>query len=203
MARHAMIIGPVRFSFLALAKPKAVSQGGAEKYQVCILIPKTDKATIRKINELVNEAIADGASVFKKTLDPNKLPRNFEHPLHDGDEERESDDFANHYYMNCYANRKPGIVDKNRDEILDITEEIYSGCWGRVDVNLYAYNVSSPGIAVGLNNVQKIKDGPRLDGVIGADKAFDDGFEPDDDEDDFKPERGSSSRSSGSASKFF
>jgi len=56
------------------------------------------------------------------------------------------------------------VVDKNLNAILD-PDEVYSGCYGRVNVNFYPYDWNGTrGIAAGLNHVQKLADGERLGG---------------------------------------
>lgn len=51
--------------------------------------------------------------------------------------------------------------------------EVYSGCYARVSINFYAYNVSgNKGIACGLNNVQKLSDGDYLGGRSRAEDDF-------------------------------
>jgi hypothetical protein len=107
-------------------------------------------------------------------------------PLRDGDEERadEAPEYKGMYFFNCKSDRKPGIVDKDCNEILD-PDEVYSGCWGRVSVNFYPYSVNgNKGVAVGLNNVQKLKDDQRLGGAAAsAEDDFNDDFEFSEDDD--------------------
>ena len=77
----------------------------------------------------------------------------------------------------------PQIVDKNVEPILD-RSEVYSGVYARVSLSFYAFNVNgNKGIACGLGNIQKIKDGEPLGGRTNAADEFE-SFE-DDDEDDF------------------
>ena len=64
------------------------------------------------------------------------------------------------------ANSKtaPQIVDKAVKPILD-RDEVYSGCYGRVSLSFYAFNSNgNKGVACGLGNIQKIKDGDSLGG---------------------------------------
>ena len=81
-------------------------------------------------------------------------------------------------FMNASSGNKPGIVDKDRNEIMS-NEDFYSGCYGRASVNFYAYNVNSKGIACGLNNLQKLADGDLLGSRTSAasDFAEDDDFD--------------------------
>ena len=81
--------------------------------------------------------------------------------------------------MNANSTTAPGIVDADRQPILD-RSEVYSGCYGRVSITFYAFNSNgNKGIACGLNNLQKIRDGEPLDGHTRAEDDFAD------DDDDF------------------
>ena len=65
-----------------------------------------------------------------------------------------------------------GIVDADRNTIID-RSEVYSGVYGRASINLYAFNSKgNKGIACGLNNLQKIKDGEPLGGKSRAEDDF-------------------------------
>ena len=49
----------------------------------------------------------------------------------------------------------------------------YSGVYGRASINLYAFNSNgNKGIACGLNNLQKIRDGEPLGGKSRAEDDF-------------------------------
>lgn len=68
----------------------------------------------------------------------------------------------------------PDIVDADRQPILDHSK-VYSGVYGRASINFYAFNFNgNKGIACGLNNLQKIKDGEPLGGKSRAEDDFDD-----------------------------
>ncbi|KRN88737.1 DUF2815 family protein [Ligilactobacillus ceti] len=157
---------------------EAVSiNGGKEKYSVSVLIPKDDKKTLDAIEKAVDAAIEVGIAKFggKK---PNKVAIKL--PLRDGDIERDDEAYKGHYFLNANSVTPPQIVDKNVDPILD-KSEVYSGCYARVSLNFYAFNSNgNKGVACGLGNIQKIKDGEMLG---GRSNAFDDftSFEGDDD----------------------
>jgi hypothetical protein len=89
------------------------------------------------------------------------------------------------YFLNATSTQKPGIVDKDLNEILD-PDEVYSGCWGRASINFYAFNTNgNKGVGVGLNNIQKLKDDTRLGAArASAEDDFGDGFEDDEDDED-------------------
>lgn len=170
-----VVTGLVRFSFLQIWEPKSMNDDptAKKKYSMSILVPKGDAATLAKIKKAINEAVLLG--VGKKW--GGKKPATLKMPVRDGDKERPGDEvYAGHYFINATANMQPGIIDKDKNEIL-IKSDVYSGCYGRVDINFYPFNEKgNKGIACGLNNVQKIKDGKALGGARNAMDAFDDDF---------------------------
>lgn len=173
-----VVTGKVRFSYVNVFEPTAMNEGDTLKYNVCILIPKNDTKTLEKIDKAIKAAIELGKS--KLANSQGKIPSNIKLPLRDGDEERSDDTaFEGMYFLNANSSRKPNVVDKDLNPILD-KDEFYSGCYGRASINFYAFNVSSKGIACGLNNLQKLSDGERLAGGssaeddFGGDNAYDD-----------------------------
>jgi len=171
-----VITGKVRFSYAHVWKPASMEEGSVPKYSVSILIPKTDIATIARIKKAIEVAAEQGVSKIGKD---GKVPKNYKQPLRDGDEEKEDDEtYAGHYFLSATSTKKPGIVDADRQPLMN-EDEFYSGCYGRASLNMYAFNVpGNKGIAAGLNNLQKLEDGERLGG--GATSAEDD-FADDDD----------------------
>ena len=157
-----------RFSYFNGWEPVSIN-GSKPKYSISVLIPKTDTATINKINEAIDIAIEEGIARFggKK---PNKATLKL--PLRDGDLERDNDAYKGHYFINANSINAPQIVDANLDPILD-RNEVYSGCYGRVSLNFYAFNSNgNKGIACGLGNVQKLRDGEPLGGRSSAKDDF-------------------------------
>lgn len=173
-----VITGKVRLSYAHLFKPVALSEDQDPKYSVCLLIPKSDKATLKKINAAIEAAKQAGASLWG-----GKVPNNLKTPLRDGDDERpDQPEYENCYFINASSKTAPGVVDKDVQPILSSTE-IYSGCYARASVNFYPFSkAGNKGIACGLNNVQKIADGDYLGGRSRAEDDFD-AIEDDDDED--------------------
>ncbi len=170
-----VVTGEVRFSYANVFEPKSIN-GSAEKYSVSILIDKTDTRTIKAIEKAVELAKQEGISKFG-----GKIPSNLKLPLRDGDEDRpEDENYAGKMFVNANSNTKPGIIDKNGMEIIDTTE-FYSGCYGKASINFYAYNTNgNKGIACGLNNLMKTKDGEALAGRAKAIDDFADDIEDDD-----------------------
>lgn len=175
-----VITGVVRFSYLNVFTPKAIEVGQDEKYSVSLLIPKNDTATLSKINAVI-ETLKEQA----KQKYNGKLPAKFKLPLNDGDVDRDDEAYEGHYFVNANAKTQPGLVDKNLQPIID-PEELYSGCYGRASITFYLFDKNgNRGIACGLNNLQKIKDGDYLGGRVKAEIDFADDFDTTDDEDLF------------------
>ena len=157
-----------RLSYAHLFEPVSIN-GGAEKYSVSVLIPKDDKATIEKIEKAVDAAIEEGIAKFggKK---PNKGAIKL--PLRDGDIERDDEAYKGHYFVNANSLTAPKVVDTQLNPILD-KSKVYSGCYGRVSLSFYAFNSNgNKGVACGLNNVQKVRDGEPLGGRTTAADDF-------------------------------
>ena len=164
-----------RLSYFHGWEPTSIN-GGPERYSVSVLIPKDDKETVKAINDAIDAAIEEGIAKFggKK---PNKTTIKL--PLRDGDTEREDEAYAGHWFINANSKTAPQIVDKAVKPILD-RDEVYSGCYARVSLNFYAFNSNgNKGIACGLGNIQKIRDGESLGGRSSATDDF--SIEEDDD----------------------
>lgn len=164
MSTTKVVTGKVRFSYCHVFEPSAISEGADKKYSVSLIIPKKDTATVEKLKAAIKMAFEEGKAKFG-----GKLPSTWKNPLRDGDEERPDDEsYAKAYFINANSKRRPGIVDENRNEIID-AEEFYSGCFGRASINFYAFNFNgTKGVAAGLQNLQKLADGDRLGGGVSS-----------------------------------
>ena len=168
-----VVTGPdTRFSYVNAWEPKSIN-GGSPKYSVSLIIPKSDTKTIEKIKAAIEAAYHEGESKLKGT--GRSLPplSTLKTPLRDGDLERTDDQvYANAYFINANNSSAPGIVDVDRQPIIE-RSEIYSGVYGRASVNFYAFNTNgNKGIACSLNNLQKIRDGEPLGGKSNAEDDF-------------------------------
>lgn len=167
-----VITGKVRFCYVNVFEPTAMVEGDTPKYNVCILIPKSDTKTIDKIKAAVEAAKQAGKA--KLANKNGQLPADaaLKLPLRDGDLERPDDPaYEGMYFVNANSNRKPSIVDKDLNPIMS-QDEFYSGCWGRASINFYAFAVQAKGIAAGLNNLQKLEDDEPLTGGSTASEDF-------------------------------
>ena len=155
---------PCRLSYAYVWSPRIEEDGSQGKYSASLLIPKEDTATIRKIQAAIEAAKKEGKS--KLAGKNGIIPNNIHTPLRDADEEGRTDEaYEGMMFLNASSKRKPQIVDRHVEKILD-EEEVYSGCYCNVTVNFYAYVANgNKGIAAGLNNIQKVRDGERLSGA--------------------------------------
>lgn len=140
-----VITGPnTRWSYANVWEAKSIN-GSTPKYSVSLIIPKTDTATVEKINRAIKAAYEEGQSKlrgnskFVPDLESLKLP------LRDGDKERKGDPaYAGCMFINANSSTAPGIVDADCNPILD-RSEVYSGVYGRASINLYAFNPETDG----------------------------------------------------------
>ena len=135
-------------------------------YSLLMLIPKTDTATVNAIKASIEayKTNPKAVEVWK-----SKFLASFKTPLRDGDTDRDTEknpEYKGHYFVNANTYNKPGVVDAQKNEILD-KKEVYSGCYGRASLVPAAFNVDgNKGIKFYLNNVQKMADGEPLGGAV-------------------------------------
>lgn len=162
---------PVRLTFAFLPDEEGV-------YRTSLLIPKSDKALVKQINEAIEEAKEYG----KTAKWGGRIPRNLKIAFQDGDES-DVDKYPEnegHFLLNARSKKKVGLVDRDRQPILDASE-IYSGCWAYVSVTSFAYDNESKGVSFFLNNIMKARDDePFGSGASTPDEDFAD-IDDDDD----------------------
>ena len=181
-----IVTGVCRLSYANIWQAKSIN-GGAPKYSTSVLIPKSDTKTVAKVKAAIQAAYDEGESKLKGNSKSVPTLASLKTPLRDGDIERPDDAaYAGHWFINANSNTAPGVVDANREPIYD-TSEIYSGVYARVSLSFYVFNSNgNRGIACGLQNIQKVRDGESLGGKAKAEDDFDDDFKADDNEDFLK-----------------
>lgn len=169
-------ISGVRFSYCNLFQPKPPfnNPNGEPKYSCTILVPKTNTAAKAQIDQAIQQAIEAGVATKWNGVKP-PVPAVC---VHDGDGPRPSDGSAfgeeckGMWVFTASSKQAPFVVDAQVQPIIDPTQ-VYSGMWGNVNVNFFAYNnAGKKGIGCGLNGVQKTQDGEPLGGHITAQEAF-------------------------------
>ena len=168
--------GEVRMSFVHVFKPYAYEQGQEPKYSVTILVPKTDVDTKARIDAAIEAAKQLGKDKWNGVIPPIVAT-----PVYDGDGVKPSDgtefgpECKGHWVFTASAKAEypPEVVDLQLNPIIN-QSEVYSGCYGRVNVNFYPYSFSGKkGIGCGLGPVQKTRDGEVLGGSAPtASQAF-------------------------------
>ena len=158
-----VITGPnTRWSYVNVWDPKSIN-GGTPKYSISLIIPKTDTETVRKINDAIRAAYTEGENKLRGNGRTVPALEDLKTPLRDGDRDRRDDPaYAGCLFINANSTAAPDIVDAALNPIIE-RSEVYSGVYGRASITFFAFNSNgSKGIACGLNNLQKIRDGEPL-----------------------------------------
>lgn len=145
--------------------PMANSVNKDPKYSVVMLFPKgVDLSVLKKA--------AEAAIVDKWGADKAKWPKNLRTPFRDQGE-KESDGYvAGAIFVTAASKQKPGVVNAAVQPIID-SSEVYAGCYGRATVRAFAYdNAGNRGVAFGLQNFQKTRDGDSLIGRMKPEQEF-------------------------------
>ena len=127
-----VITGPkTRFSYLNVNEPKTPLGGGTPKYSVSLIIPKSDTATVAKIKAAIKAAYDEGQSKLKGNSKFVPELEDLKTPLRDGDKERKGDEaYEGCYFVNANSTTKPGVVDGDRNPILETSELRH--LWSRI-----------------------------------------------------------------------
>ena len=156
-----------RFSYPSVFQKSKGMDGAEGKYEVTLLIPKTtDVTALRKEMETIaREAFGTKFQSLEKLKNP---------PLRDGDDKDPGDPARGHWIIRAKSSRRPGVVGPDGKVPIESEEEIYGGCWGRLNVTVGSYSMTGNwGVTLFLNAVQKAKDGERFGGSgVSAEDAF-------------------------------
>lgn len=175
-----------RVNFPSVFEPKTPKNKngqvtGEPKYMVTMMFPKADAAQLGAIRQLCFNAAIQKYGMRADGQGPN-VPPAFQWPWKDGDTDKMRDgtlrkdsypEVAGTYMMEAKSKFQPGIVDFQLQDIID-KGQFYSGCYARAQVHAYVYdNNGNVGCGLGLDNLQKTRDGERLaGGGMAASDAF-------------------------------
>lgn len=168
-----VLTGEVRCSYVNLVQPKASQDGSAPKYSMTLLIPKTDVNTVADIRASIEAAAQKGVTTIWGGVRPK-----FADILHDGDSVKPNsgvpygDECKGHWVLNASSTQRPGVVGVDNINCQLAPEDIYSGMYARVTVNFYPFKNRLTGVACGLGNVMKTRDGEALAGGASAAADF-------------------------------
>ena len=164
-----IVTAEFRGAFVGLFKATAPRDNpdGKKKYSMrAVFMPGTDISDLKKA--AASAAQEKWGNAVPKTLrSPFRTNEELDNPIPG------VPDDAIVMTFSANEDRRPGIVDKNLNDIID-DSECYAGAWFRAQVRPYAYETSgNRGVAFGLENVQKTKDDEPLgSGRMPASKAF-------------------------------
>ena len=118
-----VITGPnTRWSYANVWQPKSIN-GGAPKYSVSLIIPKSDTETVSKVKAAIKAAYDEGQAKLRGNGKSVPALEYMKTPLRDGDKERPDDEaYKNSYFINANSGTAPGVVDANRQPIIDTSE---------------------------------------------------------------------------------
>jgi hypothetical protein len=159
-----------RASYAKVFRAEKNDLSGEMEYSIVALFPKGADLTVLK-----NEVTA--AATEKWGADKSKWPKGLRTPLRDQAEMEKEGKLpdgceAGAIFVRMKSKQKPGLVNAALQAIIDETE-FYSGCFARAQVRAYAYDQKgNKGVAFGLQNLQKLRDGDPLSGRQKAEDAF-------------------------------
>lgn len=181
-----------RASFPHLFKAQAPMEGSGEpKYSVSAVWTPADFTDREKqLWQKLMKAIDDECkSRFKKGLKELKALNaeggNYKLVPRDGKAKADLEGYGEGtVFASLTTKMRPGVIDRDKNKIAPEEgndDEIYAGCFCRATVTVYSYDNKGKGVALGLMNVQKVKDGDRLDSRTDAAEDFEDDIEDLDD----------------------
>jgi hypothetical protein len=143
-----------RLAYLNVQKPRMNKLSKDHEYSVTILIAK-DSDDAKELPTIMTQ-------FCENTM--NKVPKRLEKFYRDGDTEKDSQDepmFPGHYFINARASLEHPPKVYVTDEVAG--DEIWSGDYGKVQVNLYAWEYEGRyGVSAGLAGVKITKKGEPM-----------------------------------------
>jgi len=171
----------VRLSYTNLLEPRAQDEEKPTEltYSTAMLIPKSDTATVELLKGAIGEALTEG--IAKKW--GGKKPGNLRNPLRDGDEKVTKDGdpdelYAGHWFINAKGpnggKEAPFLFNKAGEPTKD-SGVIYSGVFGRVSVQFFAYDkAGNRGVGAQIVAVMSGEHGDPLGNTVTASSALND-----------------------------
>lgn len=158
-----------RVSYPHVFKAHSGFEGQEEKYSVSMLFDKKTDLTALK------RAVLHVATEEWGPKDKGKWPKKLRLPFRDGDDEKPgNEEYAGKIFVNATSKNRPGVVDGKVQPMTEEDGTFYAGCYARATLVAFAYNkMGNVGVAFGLNNLQKLRDGEPLGGKSSATSDFD------------------------------
>lgn len=160
------IVGPCRFSYMHVFRPRKNELSNEEEYSVVLLIPKEPnekcpdpKENIDGVAKMIKQAAA-----FKF----GEAEKKYDRPMKDGDAEGPNGEDPKHpgyWYLRAKAgvDYPPVLIGGDREKVVGGWE---SGDWGKAKVNFYAYDFKGrKGVSCGLRAIQFLYHDERFGAV--------------------------------------
>ncbi len=155
-----------RVSYPKLVSPET-NDKGEKKWSITLLFDKTDPWL--KVVKAEYDALV-------KTKYPKGVPSTFKNPFRDGDSDRPEDEaYKGKIFIAFRAAeaRRPMIVGPNPANGEIDPASVYAGSYAKVSYGMYLFDKEGgKGVGFGLNNVQLVRDGERLDSRTSAEDDF-------------------------------
>lgn len=166
-----VITGEAMLSYPHLFEPEAMNEGEEPVYSACLVFEQG--ADLRAIRKAIAAAATEVWGNKAKSMFESGALRN---PIRRDGEAKGYPEGS--VFINVRTRRKPGIVGPYRGpdgKPMPITDpdEVYAGCYVRASLRAFAYdNKGNKGVSFALNNLQKLRDGKRIDGRRRAEDEF-------------------------------
>ena len=118
------MIKDVRLSYVRVFEAAQMNGTGEANYSVCLLIPKNSPEA-DKLKEAIKAEAQNLAARYPKLA--GRLPKIWNDPLRDGDEEKDGAEYEGMYFINCKRKEKQGapiVIDGRKAPITDKNELI-------------------------------------------------------------------------------
>lgn len=176
-----------RASFLYAFEPQAPMKDAADqtpKYGVTMLFDEKARNTTqyKQMRDLAvyalyekfgkEKVIPDGQGWYRLKVSEKQVVA-LKNPFRDGTEKADLDGYEGMVFVACTSKMQPGIVDASLQRIIN-PDEFVSGHYARATVTAYGYDKQgNKGVAFGLQNLQKLRDGEAFSGRTAAENDFD------------------------------
>lgn len=154
-------------------------QGNAPKFSIVMLFDKASQESegFKVMKGLAKKAFIRkfGEAAWNGPKSSTGWPEGYKNPFRRGSEKSEKyegygDDAI---FMTASSKNQPGLVDEKLQAIIS-EGDFYAGCYARATINAYEFDTAgNRGVAFGLNNIQKLRDGEAFSGRVKAEDEFD------------------------------
>lgn len=184
IVRRRVITPEVILSYPHLFEPQAPPNTDSEpKYSAALVFPEGRGVDGESIKAMQQAALEVGQARFGDGFADGVRKGKFHWPFNSDEETVAEKGYARFgegtIFVNANSKQRPGVVsivpDPNTGKpmVIEDEEKVYPGVIARVSVTFYPFSVSgNKGVGVGLNNVQIVRDGERLDSRLDPTDEF-------------------------------